>query len=161
MANLYPCIVTICALSLPFIGCGPPDRSDNDREPWGGIDSGHGGTSASGGITSVSAGNSTGEDTPEGEDDSSDDDSPTGGNDSGGDHGDSSGGDESPPGDGPPDSPYTGGWDIGACQDEIVPTGTDVGQVVPDFMLFDQFGDQVRLYDFCHKAVFIPAGAFW
>ncbi len=61
----------------------------------------------------------------------------------------------------PPTSPYLGGWDIGDCQDSIVATGTGVGQVVPDFVLGDQNGDQVRLYDFCHKAVFLVAGAFW
>ena len=61
----------------------------------------------------------------------------------------------------PPTSPYIGGWDIGNCQDSIVATGTGVGQVVPDFVLTDQNGDQVRLYDFCHKAVFLTAGAFW
>jgi hypothetical protein len=59
------------------------------------------------------------------------------------------------------ESPYQGGWDIGDCQDEVVATGTQIGQVVPDFQLTDQFGDTVRLHDFCHKAVFITDGAFW
>lgn len=62
---------------------------------------------------------------------------------------------------GTPESPYQGGWDIGDCQDDIVASGTQIGQVVPDFQLTDQFGDTVRLYDFCHKAVFITDGAFW
>lgn len=61
----------------------------------------------------------------------------------------------------PPTSPYIGGWDVGGCQDAINASGTGVGQVVPDFVLTDQHGDQVRLYDFCHKAVFLVAGAFW
>ena len=61
----------------------------------------------------------------------------------------------------PPESPYTGGWDIGTCQSDITPSGTGVGQVVPDFSLTDQFGDSVRLHDFCHKAVLLTEGSFW
>lgn len=54
----------------------------------------------------------------------------------------------------PPESPYQGGWDIGACQDEA--DGS-----IADFQLTDAFGDTVRLYDFCHKAVLLTAGSFW
>jgi hypothetical protein len=57
----------------------------------------------------------------------------------------------------PPQSPYVGGWDIGTCQDDIVAGG----DVVADFQLLDSHGDTVRLYDFCHKAVFLTDGAFW
>lgn len=84
-----------------------------------------------------------------------------------GDHGDVGGSTSGPPmadtGDdgGPAGSPYAGGWDVGDCQDQIVATGTSVGGIVPDFQLTDQFGDTVRLYDFCHKAVFLTAGSFW
>ena len=62
---------------------------------------------------------------------------------------------------GPPESPYIGGWDIGTCQNDVVSTGTNVGQVMPDFNLLDANGDTVRLYDFCHKAVWLISGAFW
>jgi hypothetical protein len=57
----------------------------------------------------------------------------------------------------PGPSPYAGGWDIGACQDDIVAGG----DIAPDFTLADQNGDMVRLYDFCHKAVLLIEGAFW
>lgn len=55
----------------------------------------------------------------------------------------------------PPDSPYAGGWDIGECQQTI--SGTSVAS---DFTASDQFGDDVRLYDFCHKAVLVVVGSF-
>jgi hypothetical protein len=51
-------------------------------------------------------------------------------------------------------SPYQGGWDVGDCQDEMA-------SQVADFFLTDSFGDQIRLYDFCHKAIFLTAGSFW
>ena len=52
------------------------------------------------------------------------------------------------------ESPYQGGWDVGNCQDEMV---SDVA----DFYLTDSYGDQIRLYDFCHKAIMLTAGSFW
>lgn len=52
---------------------------------------------------------------------------------------------------------YIGGWDIGDCQDDIVPGGS----TIDDFELTDQFGEKVRLYDFCHKTVLLTAGSFW
>lgn len=123
--------------------------------PWGGIeleddddadDDGNDGESDGGPVGTDDGGDSGGSDGP-GDDGPSEDE------------GDS--GDDGDPVDEPPGSPYAGGWDIGTCQDQISPTGTGVGQVVPDFLLYDQFGDQVRLYDFCHEAVYIVAGAFW
>jgi hypothetical protein len=63
-------------------------------------------------------------------------------------------------------SPYMGGWDIGCCQDEIVqngwaPGGVNVGTIMPDWTLTDQFGEAVRLYDFCHDAVWFEYVALW
>lgn len=77
--------------------------------------------------------------------------------------GDDGVGDDPPSADdgGPMESPYVGGWDIGDCQDATQSTGTAVGDVLPDFTLLDQHGDMVRLYDFCHKAVWLIEGAFW
>ena len=56
-----------------------------------------------------------------------------------------------------PESPYEGGWSVGACADDIVPGG----DVIDDITLLDQYGDQVRLYDFCHVAVLFVGGALW
>ena len=59
------------------------------------------------------------------------------------------------------DHPYTGGWAIDACRNDIEGTGDAEGQVTSDFQLSDQFGETVSLHDFCGKAVLIVAGAFW
>lgn len=98
--------------------------------------------------------------------------------------GDSGDGDEDPgdgdPGDGDGDpttdtgepecdgtSPYMGGWDIGCCQDEIdpqngwAPGGVHVGTIMPDYTFTDQFGEALRLYDFCHNAIWFEYVALW
>lgn len=64
------------------------------------------------------------------------------------------------------ESPYMGGWDIGCCQDEIVQNGwspgaVKAGTVMPDWTVTDQFGDAVRLYDFCHEAIYFEYVALW
>lgn len=77
--------------------------------------------------------------------------------DSQGDDGSDGGVGSSEAGDAPPQSPYMGDWDIGDCQDDITP-GADV---LADISLSDQFGESVRLYDFCHKAILLTDGSFW
>jgi len=64
-------------------------------------------------------------------------------------------------GDAPPQSPYQGGWDIGDCQGEVGSATNDPGGALADLTFTDQFGDEVRLYDFCHKAIWLIEGAFW
>lgn len=64
------------------------------------------------------------------------------------------------------ESPYMGGWDIGCCQDEIVPNGwspgaVQAGTIMPDWTFNDQFGEAVRLYDFCHEAIYFEYVALW
>ncbi|WP_146156407.1 TlpA family protein disulfide reductase [Enhygromyxa salina] len=64
------------------------------------------------------------------------------------------------------ETPYAGGWDIGCCQDEIVPNGwapgaVNVGTILPDWTFNDQFGDAVRVYDFCHEAIYFDYVALW
>ena len=78
--------------------------------------------------------------------------------------GDPGNGDGDPGGcDGP--SPYMGGWDIGCCQDSVTPGGwqpeAGPGTVIPDWTMTDQFGDSVRLYDFCHDAIYFEYAAVW
>jgi hypothetical protein len=64
-------------------------------------------------------------------------------------------------------SPYMGGWDIGCCQDEVEPQngwspgGVHVGTIMPDWTFTDQFGEAVRLYDFCHDAIWFEYVALW
>jgi len=57
--------------------------------------------------------------------------------------------------------PYLGGWPMDPCADDIEGTGYDEGQIAPDFNLVDQFGDVVRLYDFCEHTVLLASAAFW
>lgn len=59
------------------------------------------------------------------------------------------------------DHPYTGGWPIGTCRDELSGGALAVGQVAPQFELVDMYGDTVRLHDFCHMAVLVVTGAAW
>jgi hypothetical protein len=58
-------------------------------------------------------------------------------------------------------SPYEGGWPVGACRDDIEPSGNAAGQVANDFALPDQFGDTVHLHDFCDRVVWLVFAAFW
>ncbi len=58
------------------------------------------------------------------------------------------------------DRPYFGGWRKGDCRHDIVPTGDDVGQVAHDFALTDQYGDTVRLHDFCDRVVMLEFSGF-
>jgi hypothetical protein len=49
----------------------------------------------------------------------------------------------------PDDHPYTGGWPIGACRHSIQGTGWNEGFVVNNTAHEDQFGDIVKIHDFC------------
>lgn len=59
------------------------------------------------------------------------------------------------------DHPYQGGWPIAACRDNIEGTGTRAGDVSDPIVLTDQFGDDVSLYSFCDKEVYLVFAAFW
>jgi peroxiredoxin len=59
------------------------------------------------------------------------------------------------------DHPYEGGWPIDACRNDVESTGMGVGEIAPDFELEDQFGETVRLHDFCGKAILLTFGAAW
>jgi peroxiredoxin len=61
----------------------------------------------------------------------------------------------------PADRPYLGGWQIGACRDDVVSTGNGMGQVADDFSLLDQYGDHVNLTDFCDDVVLLLSSAMW
>lgn len=63
-------------------------------------------------------------------------------------------------------SPYTGGWDIGDCQDDVVagawdPYAMGPGVVLPDWYLTDRYGEMVRVRDFCHNAIYFDYSALW
>ena len=59
------------------------------------------------------------------------------------------------------DHPYKGGWPIDSCRWDVESTGVEIGGIAPDFELEDQYGDTVRLHDFCGKVVLLTIGAQW
>lgn len=59
------------------------------------------------------------------------------------------------------DHPYESGWKIDACRNDIEATGYGEGEIASNFEMLDQFGETVRLHDFCDQVVFIVFGAFW
>jgi hypothetical protein len=58
------------------------------------------------------------------------------------------------------DRPYVGGWPMDKCADTVVGTGHQIGETVEDFQLQDQYGDLVRMYDFCNHTVLLVESAF-
>jgi len=59
------------------------------------------------------------------------------------------------------DKPYEGGWSKGACRNDVKATGYGEGGISRDFVLPDQFGDNVSLHDFCDRSVLLIFSAFW
>lgn len=61
------------------------------------------------------------------------------------------------------DHPYMGGYEIDKeCRTSLEPTGGyDVGDIIDNIGLPDQFGETVHLWDFCGKAILLTSGAFW
>jgi hypothetical protein len=58
------------------------------------------------------------------------------------------------------DHPYTGGWPIDSCRNDLQPTGMAEGDVINDVALLDQYGEEIRLHDFCDHTVLIEHAGF-
>ncbi|MDP2311460.1 MAG: hypothetical protein Q8P41_01030 [Pseudomonadota bacterium] len=58
------------------------------------------------------------------------------------------------------DKPYQNGWQIDACRNDIESTGSEVGDIAANFALGDQFGETVRLHDFCNQVVMVVGAGF-
>ncbi len=60
------------------------------------------------------------------------------------------------------DHPYLGGYPVNRCETNPTPSGTggEIGDVWADFEALDQYGENVRLYDFCNSYVYFEAGSF-
>ena len=56
---------------------------------------------------------------------------------------------------------YIGGYNVNPCYPSVQPTGYGVGQVAEDFALVDQYGETLRLSDFCGNAVLLVSATFW
>lgn len=58
------------------------------------------------------------------------------------------------------DKPYQLGWQIDACRDDIDGTGTAEGDIAERYAWGDQFGETVRLHDFCNQVVMVVGAGF-
>lgn len=61
----------------------------------------------------------------------------------------------------PDDHPFLGEYTVARCDETPSPTGNAVGEIAGDFELMDQYGEMVRLSDFCDNVVILEASAFW
>ena len=61
----------------------------------------------------------------------------------------------------PDDHPYLGGYNVSRCDPTPTSTGNAPGEIAEEFALQDQYGEQVRLSDFCGNAVLLIAAAEW
>ncbi len=59
------------------------------------------------------------------------------------------------------DHPYFGNYPVSRCDPAVEGTGYAVGDVSNDFELMDQFGEMIKLSDFCENVVVLVAAAFW
>ena len=59
------------------------------------------------------------------------------------------------------DKPYQNGWPIDSCRWDVGGEGGEIGQVSAGFELLDQYGETVRLHDFCNQVVQLVFAAFW
>jgi hypothetical protein len=133
-------------------GTGGSGDTDGGGSTGGGSGSTGGGSgSTDGGSGSTDGGGSTGGGSTGG---GSTDGGSTGGGSTGG---GSTGGGGS--GDGARD--YAGGYPTNRCATTPSATGYGVGDISPDWELTDQYGDSVRLSDFCGSVVLLESSAFW
>ena len=59
------------------------------------------------------------------------------------------------------DHPYTGGWPIDSCRDDIQGTGTFEGDIAEAWTRIDQYGEDIAVHDFCDHTVLLVGVAFW
>jgi peroxiredoxin len=55
----------------------------------------------------------------------------------------------------------SGDWGQDPCFDEVASDGHLVGQNTTNFELTDQYGDTVRLHDYCERTVLLVSSAVW
>jgi hypothetical protein len=56
---------------------------------------------------------------------------------------------------------YIGGYNTDRCENGVNSTGLGIGDVSQDFELMDQYGEMVKLSDFCDNTVLLVSAAFW
>ncbi|MCO4772415.1 MAG: hypothetical protein KDA24_20445 [Deltaproteobacteria bacterium] len=57
--------------------------------------------------------------------------------------------------------PYTGGWKRMPVPDDIGEEGREVGKVMENFLLGDQFGEEVELHRFYGNVILVESAAEW
>ena len=105
----------------------------------------------------------SGEETQENQDNNPNDstsESDSNGNTDNSDNSDNTNGEQEPSSE--PELPtYSGGYNVNLCSPEkLKTTGYAVGQVAGDFELIDQYGENLRLSDFCGNTVLLVAVHF-
>ena len=61
----------------------------------------------------------------------------------------------------PNDHPYYGGWPIDSCRFDINPTGAWAeGEIVDNKTVMDQYGEDIKIHDFCNHVVLIEHAGF-
>ena len=58
------------------------------------------------------------------------------------------------------DYPYAGGWSLDECRKSIESTGDQLGDIVNNFELVDQYGQTLKLHDFCGRAILLEVSVF-
>jgi hypothetical protein len=53
------------------------------------------------------------------------------------------------------DKPYQAGWPINSCRNDLTASGTEPGDVIENYAMVDQFGETVRVHDFCNQVVML------
>ena len=163
-------------LTLSIIGCSTKDEDvedsggfgsgawsgggANDLPPWGSGGGSTGGSGAGDGSTTTGSGSGGGSGTTSGGTSGGGSGSTSGGTSGGGSGttgGGTSGGGSG--GDGVARD-YAGGYITNRCATTPTPTGTNVGDISPDWELTDQYGERVRLSDFCGSLVLLESAGF-
>lgn len=61
----------------------------------------------------------------------------------------------------PNDHPYYGGWPIDSCRYDIVGTGSwGEGEIIDNITLMDQYGENLKVHDFCNHVVLFEHAGF-
>lgn len=59
------------------------------------------------------------------------------------------------------DSPTPSPWTLADCSLQSAGTGVKAGDIAFDFVQPDQFGNSLRLHDFCDRTILLVGSAFW
>jgi hypothetical protein len=55
---------------------------------------------------------------------------------------------------------YAGGWPVDSCRNDLQPTGMSEGDFIDDIKLLDQYGEDIRLHDFCNHTILLEHAGF-